>query len=332
MRLRRFFGACAALIALGTALTAPGAHARFDPARALVEPDVVARRFPDPEVAYDTPGFRPGRTDFTSHDELIAWVEALQKDTGGFALRVIGRSGQGRPIPLLVFAIAGDTTGEAMQAAGRPTVLIVAQQHGNEPAGSEASLVIARRLASGDLRPLLARINVLIVPHANPDGAEAFVRDTASKIDMNRDHLLLRTPEARAIARIAREYRPDVVVDAHEFTVLDRWVTKFGGAMRYDALVQYATVGNLPAPIARASERPFREAIVGALEREGTSRRTGTSPPRLARPTPPSRWAACSPTRGETSADCAMRSASCWRRVGSASVAPTSSGACARTS
>jgi hypothetical protein len=148
-------------------------------------------------------------------------------------------------------------------------VLIVAQQHGNEPAGSEASLVIARRLASGDLRPLLARINVLIVPHANPDGAEAFVRDTASKIDMNRDHLLLRTPEARSIARIAREYRPDVVVDAHEFTVLDRWVTKFGGAMRYDALVQYATVGNLPAPIARASERPFREAIVGALEREG---------------------------------------------------------------
>ncbi len=112
---------------------------------------------------------------------------------------------------------------------------------------------------------------MLIVPHANPDGAEAFVRDTAAKIDMNRDHLLLRTPEARAIAQVAREYRPDVVVDAHEFTVLDRWVTKFGGAMRYDALVQYATVGNLPEPIASASERPFREAIVGALEQEGLS-------------------------------------------------------------
>jgi len=39
--------------------------------------------------------------------------------------------------------------------------------------------------------PLLDRINVLIVPRANPDGGEAFVRDTAVRIDMNRDHLLL---------------------------------------------------------------------------------------------------------------------------------------------
>jgi len=254
--------------ALAAMLVTPG-HARFDPAKASVEPEAVARRFPDPDVAYDTPGFRAGRTDFTSHAELIAWVEALQRDTGGFAVRTIGRSAESRPILLLVFAAGDAATGEALQASGRPTVLIVAQQHGNEPAGSEAALVLARRLASGDLRPLLARINVLIVPHANPDGAEAFVRDTAAKIDMNRDHLLLRTPEARAIARVAREYRPDVVVDAHEFTVLDRWVTKFGGAMRYDALVQYAPVGNLPEPIARAAERPFREAIVGALEREG---------------------------------------------------------------
>jgi hypothetical protein len=260
-------GLCAAatlVVALGGV-----AHARFDPARALVEPDAVARRFPDPDVTYDTPGFRPGRADFTSHDELVAWVEALQRDTGAFGVRAIGRSRENRVIPMLVFGTGDAVTGEAIQASGRPTILIVAQQHGNEPAGSEAALVVAQRLARGDLRALLARINVLIVPHANPDGAEAFVRDTAVKIDMNRDHLLLRTPEAQAIARVAREYRPDVVVDAHEFTVLDRWVAKFGGAMRYDALVQYATVGNLPEPIARASERPFREAIVGALERAG---------------------------------------------------------------
>jgi hypothetical protein len=229
------------------------AQARFDPARVSVESDAIAQRFPDPAVTYDTPGFRAGRTDFTSHDELIAFVEALQQRTGAFALRTAGRSQQGRPIPLLIFSLTDAATRDAVLASGRPTVLIVAQQHGNEPAGSEASLVMAERLAEGDLRPLLARINVLIVPHANPDGAEAFVR----------------APEARAIALIAREYQPEVVVDAHEFTVLDRWITKFNGAMRYDALVQYATVGNLPEPVANASEKPFREAIVSALEREG---------------------------------------------------------------
>jgi predicted deacylase len=254
--------AARAAIALVAACAIAPAGAQFDPARASVESAAVAALFPDPRVDYPTPGFRGGRTDFTSHAELVAYVEALQKDTGGFALRTIGRSQRGQPIPLLVFTRGG-------AAAARPTVLIVAQQHGNEPAGSEAALVIATRLARGDLRGLLDRIDVLVVPHANPDGAEAFVRDTAMHVDMNRDHLLLRTPEARAIARIAREYRPDVVVDAHEFTVMDRWVTKFGGVMRYDALIQFATVGNLPRAITDASDRPFRVAVEGALAADG---------------------------------------------------------------
>jgi predicted deacylase len=62
---------------------------------------------------------------------------------------------------LLVFASTKTATPEAMIKSGKPTVLIVAQQHGNEPAGSEAALVIAARLAAGDLKPLLDRINVL---------------------------------------------------------------------------------------------------------------------------------------------------------------------------
>lgn len=241
------------------------ASARFDPAQVAVESSAVAAHFPDPEVAYNTPGFRAGRSDFTSHAELMAFVSELQKRSNGLTLRTIGMSKQERAIPLLVFASPPTITPEAMLKNGKPTVLIVAQQHGNEPAGSEAALVIAERLSGGDLKPLLDRINVLIVPRANPDGAEAFVRDTSVNIDMNRDHLLLRTPEARAIALVAREYQPDVVIDAHEFTVMDRWVAKFGGVMSYDALIQYATVGNLPAKITDFAEARFRPAILAAL-------------------------------------------------------------------
>jgi hypothetical protein len=86
------------------------------------------------------------------------------------------------------------------------------------------------------------------------------------RIDMNRDHLLLRTSEARAIALVAREYQPDVVIDAHEFTVLDRWVAKFGGAMSYDALIQYATVGNLAPALTSEADARFRTAILAALD------------------------------------------------------------------
>jgi len=253
----------AALIIAGPAL------AQFDSARAAVESPSVAARFPDPAINYDTPGFRPGRNDFTSHAELMAFVNELQARSGGFALRIVGASKDGRAIPLLLFSSTKTMTPAAMLKSGKPTVLLVAQQHGNEPAGSEAALVIAARLAGGDLKPLLERINVLIVPRANPDGAEAFVRDTSTRIDMNRDHLLLRTTEARAIALVAREYQPDVVIDAHEFTVMDRWVAKFGGVMSYDALIQYATVGNLPPSLTMQADARFRTAIVAALDGAG---------------------------------------------------------------
>ena len=243
--------------------------ARYDSTRVAVEAPAVAARFPDPDIAYDTPGFRAGRDDFTSHAELMAFVTDLQARTGGFALRIVGASEEGRAIPLLLFSSTRTMTPASMLKSGKPTVLIVAQQHGNEPAGSEAALVIAARLAAGDLKPVLERINVLIVPRANPDGAEAFVRDTSTRIDMNRDHLLLRTKEARAVALIAREYQPDVVIDAHEFTVMDRWVAKFGGVMSYDALIQYATVGNLPPSLTRQADARFRTAIVAALDGAG---------------------------------------------------------------
>jgi hypothetical protein len=256
--------ACA--IGVVALLLAGATAARFEPARVAVETPAVADRFPDPPVAYDTPGFRTGRDDFTSHAELMAFIGELQQRTSGFTLRIIGASKEGRAIPLLVFASPGTVTPEGMLKSGKPTVLIVAQQHGNEPAGSEAALVIASRLSAGDLGSLLEKINVLIVPRANPDGAEAFVRDTSAHIDMNRDHLLLRTSEARAIALVAREYQPDVVIDAHEFTVMDRWVAKFGGVMSYDALIQYATVGNLSSELVREADVRFRTAILGALE------------------------------------------------------------------
>jgi len=249
----------------GALLHSSPSLARFDAAAASVEAPAVAARFPDPAVEYDTPGFRSGRTDFTSYTELMAFVTGLQTRTKAFTLRILGESKEGRALPLLVFSEPATASAEAVVKAGKPTVLIVAQQHGNEPAGSEAALVIAQRLAGGDLRPLLSRINVLVIPRANPDGGEAFVRDTSVRIDMNRDHLLLRTSEARALAAAARQYVPDVVIDAHEFTVMDRWVTKFSGVMSYDALLQYATVGNLPGALTRDAEARFRTAILAAL-------------------------------------------------------------------
>jgi len=232
-----------------------------------VESEAVAARFPDPAVRYRTPAFEPGHTAVTSNAELRAAMLALASNPANLAsVRLIqaGSSQTGVPLEALHFS-------RPATATAHPSVLLVGQQHGDESAGSEALLVIAQELANGTLAPLLDRIDVVILPRANPDGAALHRRTTASGIDVNRDHLLLRTPEAQAQAQLVREFNPIVVVDSHEFAVLGRYIEKFGAVQKFDALVQYAMVANLPDLVTRASEEWFRQPLLQSLKEQGLS-------------------------------------------------------------
>ena len=243
------------------------------------ESAAVAARFPEPAVVYRTPAFEPGRAGFTTNAELRNLIRALVRAGDGSAastavrLLQVGSSQTGVPIEALHFSrapVALAASGVTARPA-RPTVLLVGQQHGDEPAGAEALIVIAQELAGGRLAALLDRIDVVVLPRANPDGAAADKRVTAGGIDVNRDHLLLRTPEAQALAALVREFSPLVVVDSHEFTALGRFVEKFGAVQRFDALVQYAMTANLPAFVTKASEEWFRLPMLQALGAQGLS-------------------------------------------------------------
>ena len=249
------FAAAALLVLAGLA------QAQFDPAKAVIEPESIARLFPDPAVSFTSPAFAPGRRDFTTHAEVFGYLDTLALRTGRLSLESMGRSQQGRAMALAVL------TGPRGYDASLPTVLLLAQQHGNEPAGGEAALVLAETLATKHVA-WLSRVNVLIMPRANPDAAERFERETASGVDVNRDHLLVRTPEAQAITAAVLRYAPQVMLDLHEFTVAGRWVGKFGAMMRADALLQAATVGNL-SPGVQAAQVRYLAAARNALEAVG---------------------------------------------------------------
>jgi hypothetical protein len=275
----------AGLEALGNAPTEPASPsvAQTGPATpdatASVVPDAaaapysaaVAARFPEPTTVYRTPGLEPTREQFSSNSEIAGWLRDVAASSGRNRASVLplGASQSGTPLEALVITRAEATSAAALLASGKPTVLLVGQQHGDEPAPAEALLVLARELTQGSLEPLLDRINVVLLPRANPDGATAGKRVTASGIDMNRDHLLLRTAEARALARLQRDYRPMVTVDAHEYTVVGRFLEKYSAIQKFDALLQYATTANLSEFMPRASEEWFRRPVVTALNREG---------------------------------------------------------------
>src|SRR5450432_3521284 len=269
MSLRQRTIAWSTAVAFIVGSAAPVARAAYDASREYVETPAVAARYPDPQVEIDTPAFAPGKADFTSQAELEAFVDGLSRRARDLRVSIIGYSQERRAIPLLVFARPAAGAGGDVQKNGKPTVLIIGQQHGNEPAGGEAALALAAELAAG--ASILDRVNVLIVPRANPDGAFHFVRGLANGADVNRDHLLEGTPEGRALGRVFVDYQPDVVLDCHEFGVRTRWFEKFGGLQKADALIQYATVSNLAPALTTVAENMFRAPLIAALGAAGLS-------------------------------------------------------------
>jgi len=240
----------------------------------------LAARFPEPVVTWATPAFEPGRTAFTSNDELRAILREIER--GGVALAgntavtilPLGASQEGVPIEALAFtrdpaAATPAAPTSAIATARRPAVLIVAGQHGDEPAGSEALIVAARELVAGGYDPVLAQVDIYIVPRLNPDGAALGQRAAADGVDVNRDHLLLRTPEAQALAELVRDVAPIVVLDLHEYAVDAGFEAKFGGVQRFDALLQAASTANLHPFTARAAEQWFRAPLAAGLGAAG---------------------------------------------------------------
>lgn len=234
--------------------------------------DAVAARFPAPPVRYETPGLAEGRIEFTSSLELAEALRALSassRTAGGPTIErlPLGYSERGVAIEALVFTRSAAGDAATLTADAKPTVLLIGGQHGDEPASTEALMIVARQLASGPFTPLLAKLNVIVVPRANPDGAASLERATADGTDLNRDHLLLGTPEAQALAALVRQYRPMVVVDHHEFAAVGPYLEKFGGLPRQDVLVQHAMLPNLPAFVGRAAEEWFRTPLMAALKK-----------------------------------------------------------------
>jgi len=95
-------------------------------------------------------------------------------------------------------------------------VMLVGQQHGDEPAGKDAILYLLKYF-SENKQLIPDNLDLWLIPMVNPDGAMADQRRNGNDADLNRDHVLLAQPETRAIHKLFRKVRPHIFVDCHEF-------------------------------------------------------------------------------------------------------------------
>jgi Zinc carboxypeptidase len=230
-------------------------------------------RFGDlPNFVLDSPAFAPsklGSKEFTSDTEMTQFIQRRIAPSPTVSWRRLGKTQGGRDLHLLVLTQDGRSDPLSVAASRKPNVWVIAQQHGNEPAGAEAALELLRRLVYTDLKQVLERVNVMVMPRANPDGAAAKTRHTASDKDMNRDHMALAVNETNKLHAALLDYPPSVVVDAHEFTVGERWVERYGVMQASDVLVQSASHTGVAEGLKRLAKDVFDPALQAAWQPYG---------------------------------------------------------------
>lgn len=162
----------------------------------------------DRQAVLPTPAERTDYLSFTPAEEVAPFLAAVAERAGdGRATELEAPT----PLPLLHLP-PRDSSGTAPIVR----VLVIAARHGDERAGLEVALRLARDLALGPLSSLRGRLDVRLIPMANPTAVASRERTAPGGVDLATDHLVQRAPETRALWREFRSWRPHVVLDLHE--------------------------------------------------------------------------------------------------------------------
>jgi hypothetical protein len=165
------------------------------------------------------------------HAEVVDYCERLAKLSPLVRLGELGKSGEGRKLPLVILADPPVSTPEEAAKSGKLVALVIGNIHAGEVDGKEALLMLARDLATAKDRPLLEHLVLVFAPIFNADGNEKIskdhrrtqvgpaegvgVRENAAGLDLNRDFVKLDSPEVRALVRCFNTWGPAVFIDCH---------------------------------------------------------------------------------------------------------------------
>lgn len=211
-----------------------------------------------------------------TYSQTIEFCQKLANNSSMVTYSTIGKSPQGRDIPLLTVDKEGFNSIDSIRARGRTIILIQACIHAGEPDGKDAGLIFIRDIITKNLvNKELEKTSILFIPIINVDGHEDFgehyrinqngpkevgARFTAQKINMNRDFIKADAPEMRAFLKLYNRVMPELFIDIHVTNGADfQYVTTYGmdGA------------GYLSEPLLSFSKQLFEKELCNNMKQEG---------------------------------------------------------------
>ena len=219
------------LLALGALLAACAPRASVDPAAAATAGRLRAealRHAPRPLTRAERTRYQ----ETSSHADVLAFLDSLVAMDARLVRTSMGRTTEGRDLPLIVASRPRVDTPEAARALGRPIVFVQGNIHAGEVEGKEALQMLLRDLALDPRPNVLDSIVLLALPVYNADGNEKWgpqarqrgaqqgpetvgQRPNGQGLDLNRDYVKLEAPETRAALAAFGRWDPDVFVDLH---------------------------------------------------------------------------------------------------------------------
>jgi len=118
--------------------------------------------------------------------------------------QVIGQSVLGKPIYKITIG------------TGKTKILMWSQMHGNESTTTKALFDFINYIQSDEAVSILENFTFCLLPMLNPDGAELYTRENASRVDLNRDAQNLTQPESKLLRKTFEEFQPNFCYNLHD--------------------------------------------------------------------------------------------------------------------
>jgi hypothetical protein len=177
----------------------------------------------------------PEKTNYqetSTYTEVMNFIKALQPKTDLMHLEYMGKSLEGKDIPVVVMADPKVSSPEEAEQSGKPVMYIQGNIHSGEVEGKEILQILMREILLGDKKYLLENQIIVFAPIYNTDSNDKMnvqvrrsqegspqktgIRANSQGWDLNRDGMKMEALETNAmIQNVIVKWDPEIFVDLH---------------------------------------------------------------------------------------------------------------------